>query len=117
MPFLWGLKKFSASDIFESNGELFLWVTPVSSSPFDEAYNGCLGYKFTDLATGSLINDTQGSPKSILELNGLENTFYGACAYHQAATKAGVLIGEVYPTQSEVFRMFKTETTGCNQLK
>ncbi len=112
-----GFEKFSASDIFESNGELFLWVTPVSSSPFDEAYNGCLGYKFSDLTSGKLINGNQGSPKPVFKLDGLENTFYGACAYHQAASKAGVIIGEVFPTQTEVFRMYKTDTSSCNQLK
>jgi hypothetical protein len=112
-----GFEKFSATDIFESTGDIYLWVTPVSSSPFDEAYNGCLGYKFTDLATGNLINDTQGSPKPVLVLSGLDNTFYGACAFHQAATNSGVIIGEVFPTQTEVFRMFKTVTTNCSQLK
>ena len=112
-----GFEKFSASDIFESNGDAYLWVSPVSSSPFDDAYNGCLAYKFLDITKGDLISDSQGLPKPIVKLNGLKNTFYGACAYHQAATKAGVIIGEVFPTQTEVFRMYKTETTSCNQLK
>ncbi|MBL4658885.1 MAG: hypothetical protein JKY19_00885 [Alcanivoracaceae bacterium] len=111
-----GFEKFSAPDVFESNGETYLWVTPVNSSPFDEAYNGCLGYRFSDLTTGSLISDEQNLPQQVLQLSGLENTFYGACAYHQAATKAGVIIGEVFPAQTEVFRMFKTETINCNHL-
>lgn len=110
-----GYEKFSATDIFESKGETYLWVSPVSSSPFDEAYNGCFGYQFSDLTTGDIINDN-GQPKPVLQLGGLDNTFYGACAYHQAAIKAGVIIGEVFPTQTEVFRMFKTQTTNCNHL-
>ena len=111
-----GFEKFSATDLFESNGNTYLWATPISSSPFDEAYNGCVGYQFSDLTTGNLINDND-KPKPVLQLSGLENTFYGACAYHEEATKAGVIIGEVFPTQTEVFRMFKTEVSNCNQLE
>lgn len=110
-----GFERFSATDLFESNGNTYLWVTPVSSSPFDEAYNGCVAYQFSDLTTGELVN-VNGKLKPVLQLDGLENTFYGACAYHQAAEKAGIIIGEVFPTQTEVFRMFKTQATNCSHL-
>ena len=110
-----GFERFSATDLFESNGNTYLWATPVSSSPFAEAYNGCLAYQFSDITTGNLIKDN-GQYKPLLHLTGLENTFYGACAYHQAAIKAGVIFGEAFPDQSEVFRMYKTQTTSCNHL-
>ena len=110
-----GFERFSASDIFELNGKTYLWATPVSSTPFDGSYNGCLGYQFSDFAGGKLINDN-GRPKPLLQLGGLENTFYGACAYHQAANQAGVIIAEAFPTQTEVFRLFKAQTTSCNQF-
>jgi hypothetical protein len=82
---------FSAPALFQSGGNTYLIVTPVSSTPFDSYYNGCVVYRFTDLDAGTL-NLTQPAG----EVQGIAGSFHGAGTYLPQATGSGLIYSQLF---------------------
>lgn len=98
-----GFINFSAPDLFESSGKRYLVVSPASNLPFQDSYNGCLVYEFSDINAGTLVSAGLG----IQQINGGAGTFNGACGYH-ASHSRGVMYGEVNPAATDKFRLFSS---------
>jgi hypothetical protein len=101
-----GYERFSASDLFGSGGEQFLMVSPVSDSPYDGSYNGCLVYRFSDIGAGTL----SGTPDLVKSVSGTAGSFNGACAYHESASYSGFLYSELVSGEEDPFRIFMSKS-------
>ena len=102
-----GALNFSATDLFESGGKIYLMISPATNTPIPDAYNGCFVYEFSDIVTGTLT----GGGTGITQIAGTPGSFNGACAYHAGATTAGFLYGEVLLTAPDLFRIFMSGRT------
>ena len=90
-----GAEGFSAAE-FHTVGEAnFLIATPTSDRPFPDAYNGCLVFRFADLAAGRLLRDAAGRPVPVMALAGAPNSFNGACSADAGAYGGRLLIGQL----------------------
>ena len=107
-----GYKQFSAPDLFSTHGETYLWVSPVSDSPFPDSYLGCRAYRFTNLADGSLQTNAEGQPTPALALDGLPESFNGACALHAAAGDQS-FYSQLMTSSSEKFQVFRASSDHC----
>ncbi len=90
-----GAKGFSAADIRTVGRSHFLIATPTSDRPFPDAYNGCLVFRFADLAGGRLVRDGAGQPVPVIALAGAPNSFNGACSAHAGVHGGRLLIGQL----------------------
>ncbi len=107
-----GYGQFSAPDLFSTHGVTYLWVSPVSDSPFSDSYHGCRAYRFTNLSAGSLQANTDGQPTPALALDGLPDTFNGACALHTAAGDQS-FYSQLMTSSKELFQIFRASTDHC----
>ncbi len=98
-----GYEHFSASDLFTSGGNKYLMVSPVTSSPYEGSYNGCLVYRFSDMNAGTLF----GVHDIIKTITGTAGSFNGACAYHEDASASGFLYSELDAAAEDPFRIYK----------
>ncbi len=90
-----GAKGFSAADIHSVGGLDYLIASPTSDRPFPDAYNGCIGFRFTDLERGRLQRLVDGRPVPAMTVAGTPNSFNGACAADVGVYGGRLLIGEV----------------------
>ncbi len=107
-----GFIRFSAPDLFTANGETYLWVTPGSDRPFPDSYNGCRAYRFKNLAGGELQTDADGQPIAALTLDGLPDSFNGACALH-AAVGEQAFYSQLKVAEADGFQIFRASTKAC----
>jgi len=107
-----GFVRFSAPDLFTANGETYLWVSPGSDSPFPDSYNGCQAYRFKNLASGELQADADGQPITALTLDGLPDSFNGACALHAAAGEQ-VFYSQLVVPEPDGLQIFRASTEAC----
>ncbi len=107
-----GFVQFSAPDLFTANGETYLWITPGSDSPFPDSYNGCRAYRFENLATGELHTDAGGQPIAALTLDGLPDSFNGACTLHAAAGEQA-FYSQFMVSEPDRFQIFRASTETC----
>ena len=90
-----GAKGFSAAEIHTVGDAHYLIATPTSDRPFPDAYNGCLVFRFADLAGGQLLRDAAGRPVPVMALAGAPNSFNGACSADTGAYGGRLLIGQL----------------------
>ena len=90
-----GAKGFSASEFHLVGGTHYLIASPTSDRPFPDAYNGCLVFRFADLAAGRLHRDAGGRPAPVMGISGTPNSFNGACSADAAAYGGRLLIGQL----------------------
>ncbi|MGE0525502.1 MAG: sialidase family protein [Bdellovibrionales bacterium] len=99
---------FGATGMFEGeDGTVYLTVTPSDNNPGPSYYKGCYIYKFTDLDSGIL---DKTAPARIFS----GENFNGACAFHKAAKKAGLMYIQTkpkYPYEADMFQIFKSGIT------
>lgn len=99
-----GYLNFSASDLFEHQNEYYLMVSPEGKTAAPGIYHGCLVYKFSNIATGSLASSTP-----VKTIEGTANSFNGACGFDSKATN-GFYYSEVNSSVTNVFRIFKSNS-------
>ena len=99
-----GYSKFSAAEIFESAGNVYLMVSPESNTPVTNSYNGCIIFQFADIDTGGLVGGA--SPTIVKTISGSANSFNGACGYHASAVSGGFLYSEAIIGGSVEFQIF-----------
>ncbi len=99
-----GLTGFSASDLVEREGRVFLVVTP--TRPPGETYQGCLFLELESLDAARLVT-RDGRPVVALELASAPGSFNGACGYHARATD-GAYLGQHVGEAPDRFRILKT---------
>jgi len=99
-------------DLFSTHGATYLWVSPVSDSPFPDSYHGCRAYRFTNLADGSLQTNAGGRPTPVLALDGLPKSFNGACALHAAADDRS-FYSQLMTSSPEKFQVFRASSDHC----
>jgi len=107
-----GFKRFSAPDLFRADGGTYLWVSPVTDSPFPGSYNGCRAFRFQDISTGTLQTDRNGLPIPALALDGLPNTFNGACAFHEAFGNRA-FYSQLMLSAPDQFQIFRVPAGSC----
>lgn len=107
-----GFEKFSAPDIFSIGDVYYLWVSPVTQIPFEDGYNGCRAFQFKSIADGTLHTNTKNQPVPAMILNGLPDTFNGACAMHTAAGQQAFYSQLMLPSPS-VFQVFTAPAETC----
>ncbi len=100
---------FSGANLVSTSSGVYLFATPVSTTPFDGYYNGCLVFKFTNIETASLQR-TSGVPTPILKVNGDAGSFNGACTYWPGTTQAGIIYDQLSPTGTK----FRIMMSGVN---
>ena len=93
VPF--GAKGFSAADFHVVGGAHYLIASPTSDRPFPDAYNGCLVFRFADLASGRFQHDAGGRLAPVLGIAGAPNSFSGACSADAGAYGGRLLIGQL----------------------
>lgn len=100
------LDGFSAPELFERGGTTFVMASPELGG----IYKGCIGYQL-DPATGALVDaDSNGLPDPQFAVEGTTG-FHGLCAFHEASTATGIILGEAHLGASPVFRLFATGVT------
>ena len=90
-----GAESFSAAEIHTVGDAHYLIATPTSDRPFPDAYNGCLVFRFADLAGGQLLRDAAGRPVPVMALAGAPSSFNGACSADTGAYGGRLLIGQL----------------------
>jgi hypothetical protein len=103
----WGSDAFSAPDLYSDQGRIYLIVSPGSNRPVPNSYNGCLFFRFADIATGGL--ERAGAlPQPVGRVVGTPGSFNGACSYRPTVPGAGVLYGEItFTANRPYFRLFR----------
>lgn len=96
-----GYLKFTATELYESNGNTYVIVSPVSNNPWDGAYNGCMTFRISNLNTAVL----EGNPTYVAYIHGDDDSFNGACECHESLSY-GFIYGQVYPGEDEMFRIY-----------
>lgn len=99
---------FSAPELVETATKTYVVVSP-TENPGD-IYRGCLVFEVSDLPSATLVR-SGGAPTLVSQVQGDEGTFNGACGYSPAATKAGIIYGQVFPAAPPEFRIFRTGVT------
>ncbi len=103
-----GFHGYSAPDLFAQDGKAYLMVTPVSDTPWKDAYNGCDIYRFANLETATLERD-HGNPRIVGQVRGKPGSFNGACTYQSSLTASGFLYSEVKVVdKGPYFQIFQT---------
>ena len=107
-----GFEKFSAPDIFSIRDAYYLWVSPVTESPFPDSYNGCRAFQFNSIVDGTLHTNAKGQPMPAMILDGIAGTFNGACALHAAAGYQA-FYSQLMLSSPEVFQVFRAPAKTC----
>ncbi len=107
-----GFEKFSAPDIFSINGAYYLWVSPVTDSPFADSYNGCRAFQFKSITDGTLHTNTKNQPIPAIILDGIPGTFNGACALHTTAGNKA-FYSQLMQSSQDIFQVFRAPTEAC----
>lgn len=101
-----GYTNFSAPELIETTaGDYYLMVTPVASTPRAGYYSGCWGYRLDDIDAATTVA-APASPD--LVISGLTDTFHGACGYHSATRKSGILLSQLEEDETDLFRIVAT---------
>ncbi len=87
------IKKFSATDLFSDGGRDFITVSPVGKVPSEEAYKGCVVFRFADLAAGKVERGSGGRPVPAAAASMNKDSFNGACTFLPSGANRGLLIG------------------------
>jgi hypothetical protein len=90
-----GMRKFSASDMFSTDGRDFITVSPVGSVPVPDSYKGCVVFRFTDLSRARILRGPNGHAQVQARVNLGPTSFNGACSYLPSKTMPGLLIGRL----------------------
>ena len=98
---------FSAADLFTHADRSYLVVTPVGNRPAPDFYQGCVVFRFADLAAGRLERNGD-APAPVGTIGGAPDSFNGACTFASGADAAGMLFGEVEIRERMVFRIFRS---------
>lgn len=96
---------YSAPQLVESGGKSYLIATPVENP--GDLYRGCRVFRFADLESG-VLERTGGIPNIVTQVNGTSGSFNGACTYHSSSSGSGVIYSEINPSETEVFRLFRS---------
>jgi len=70
---------YTAADLVADGNSALLIASPVSDTPFDDAYNGCDVFRFADIEEGKLAGEN-GEAKRLSHTEGSPGSFSGACA-------------------------------------
>lgn len=98
---------FSAPDMFESAGSIYLVATPVQTAgaPWPDYYSGCRVFRFADIDS-ALLQKSGAQPTLVGSVDGMPGTFNGACDFHVSASGSGVLYSELNTSVTDRFRIF-----------
>lgn len=94
---------FSAPELFSFRGRTILAVTPTKDN-FPE-YRGCYLFEVQDLPAARILSDERG-PRPLRTLAGASHN--GACAYAEEAPASGLILSELQPDATAVFRLYRT---------
>lgn len=100
-------KSLGAPALVQQGGETWLLATPVERSFGDDRYDGCLAFRFADLARGQLER-VNGKLVVRRSLAGMSGSHHGACASH-AALRGGMLYSQLVAHEPpEFFRIYRS---------
>ena len=88
-------KGLGGTSLVEHEGKFYLLATPMTIE--DDRYDGCVVFRFTDLANGQLERARRGKLVPLRTVRGIPDTHHGACAAH-ARLKGGVLLSQIMST-------------------
>ena len=104
-----GYRNYSAPEITQKDGNVYLLVTPVRDVA-DGAYDGCRVYRFDDFANASLTQN-MGSLVEVLRYDGITNVHNGACSAHEKMTP-GILHSQFRDdTPPVLFHIYQTNVS------
>ena len=84
-----GYRGFAKPSLYSKNGKDYLTVSPLSGRPVKGAYNGCVVFRFDDIASGALSRNGE-LPEPVASI-GRPTSFNGACTYQPALPAAGIV--------------------------
>lgn len=82
---------FSAPELVEVNGKVYLLATPTETDA--KIYRGCLVFRVADLDAGTLEAEN-GTSTVVTRIEGQSGTFSGACSYNAASTESGIIYNQ-----------------------
>jgi hypothetical protein len=99
-------KGFSASDIVENDGSLYLLTSPSAA-----LYDGCAVFAIDDLDEASLVDaDDDGLADVVLRTGRAEHGGLnpGACGYASQSEGTGITYGEIFATDDPFARQYRS---------
>ena len=97
---------FQAPSIVESNGKMFVVVTPVRKF-IGQRYNGCRIYEFNDDRT-RVKRKMNGKLRELARIDGIRGTHHGACAIFPDLVGGTLLSQYEHKADGETFRIYKS---------
>ena len=90
LPELNSIASFSATELVEKNGRIYLLATPVDAQ---SKYLGCTVFEISNIENATIAR--WGSfPKLVSYVQGRKETFRGACPYSKNSTGSGIVLSQ-----------------------
>jgi len=96
---------FDAPDLFSVNGSTFLLVSPFDSN---STYRGCLLFQVYAIDNATLYRYPDGTPKIVLYVPGIPNSFRGACTFSSQSNGSGIVLSQLDLTKAAPFTIVNT---------